>query len=68
MSTFYQIRLNHLIFYTDSGDDWCPPANFTSDILPTVYGNLDDEEKVQLENGARVGRGKVFTFLRKICT
>ena len=56
-------RNNH--FSVDCGDDWCPPPDFTSDILPIVYRNLDDEEKVKLENGALVDSGKVFIISQK---
>ena len=47
--------------------DWCAPPDFTSEIVPTVYRNLDDEEKVTFENGAKVDSGKVLiSFLIEI--
>ena len=67
-SDSFQIRY-HLIFYVDCKVDWCPPPDFTSEIVPIVYRNLDDDEKVTFENGAKVDSGKVLiSFLTKICS
>ena len=38
------------------------PPDFTSEIVPIVYRNLDDEEKVTFENGAKVDSGKVIIY------
>ena len=59
---------HHPTFSTDIGLDWHPPPDFTSDIVPIVFRNMDDEERLTLHNGAKLDFGKVLIlFLRNIC-